>query len=150
MQEIKSGFTVSQRAAICFPAGVVGALVILLTSQVLYRLGLNAILEVKGPVPFPIPLKAPGIYQPLFWGGLWGIPFGLLIKTVWNRLYLFGLVYFLAPLLATFLFFLPMGGAGYFGLKLGGPTFIIYLLLINLPFGLVIALVARAIIGKQP
>jgi hypothetical protein len=150
MQEIKSGFTVSQRAAICFPAGVVGALVILLTSQVLYRLGLNAILEVKGPVPFPIPLKAPGIYQPLFWGGLWGIPFGLLIKTVWNRLYLFGLVYFLAPLLATFLFFLPMGGAGYFGLKLGGPTFIIYLLLINLPFGLVIALVARAIMGKQP
>ena len=150
MQEMKSALTVSQRAAICFPAGVVGALAILLTSQVLYQLGLNATLEVKGPIPFPIPLKAPGIYQPLFWGGLWGIPFGLLIKTVWNRLYLFGLFYFLAPLLATFLFFLPTSGAGYFGLKLGGPTFIVYLFLINLPFGLVIALVARAIIGKQP
>ena len=150
MQEMKSALTVSQRVAICFPAGVVGALVILLTSQVLYRLGLNAILEVKGPVPFPIPLKAPGIYQPLFWGGLWGILFGLLIKTAWNRLYLFGVFYFLAPILATFLIFLPMGGAGYFGLKQGGPTFVVYLLLINFPFGIVMALVAKAIIGKKP
>ena len=150
MQEMKRALTVSQRAAICVPAGVVGALAILLFSHVLFQLGLNAILQVKGPIPFPIPMKSPGIYQPLFWGGLWGIPFGLLIKAVWNRLYLFGLVYFLAPLLVTFLFFLPMSGAGYFGLKQGGPTFIVYLLLINLPFGLVIALVARAIIGKQP
>jgi hypothetical protein len=150
MQEMKSALTVSQRVAICFPAGVVGALAILLFSHVLFQLRLNAILQVKGPIPFPIPLKAPGIYQPLFWGGLWGIPFGLLLKTSWNRLYLFGLFYFLAPLIATFLFFLPMGGAGYFGLKQGGPTFIVYLLLINLPFGLVIAFVARAIIGKQP
>ena len=150
MQETKSALSVSQRAAICFPAGVVGALAILLFSHVLFRLGLNAVLQVKGPIPFPIPLKSPGIYQPLFWGGLWGIPFGLLIKTLWNRRYLFGLFYFLAPLLVTFLFFLPMSGAGYFGLNQGGPTFIVYLLLINLPFGVVIALVARAIIGKQP
>lgn len=149
MQEMRSALTVSQRAAICFAAGVVGALTILLSSHVLYQLGLNSILQVKGPIPFPIPLKVPGIYQPLIWGGLWGVPFGLLINRVWNRLFLFGLLYFLAPLLLTFLYFLPMSGAGYFGLKQGGPAFIIYLFLINLPFGLVIALLARAIMASS-
>jgi len=87
--------------------------------------------------------------RPLFWGGLWGILFGLFIKTAWNRLYLVGFLYVLAPLLALFLFFLPMSGAGYFGLH-RGPTFTVYLLLVNLPFGVVTALAARAIIGKHP
>ena len=50
---------------------------------------------------------------------------------------------------SLFLFFLPMSGAGYFGLKMG-PTFTLYLLLVNLPFGIVTALAARAIIGKRP
>ena len=68
---------------------------------------------------------------------------------VWRRLYLFGLLYFLAPVLALFTIFLPMSGAGFFGLELGGPRFAVYLLLVNLPYGIVTALVARAIIGKQ-
>ncbi len=144
------GLTVAQRVAVCFAAGAVGAIVILLASQVLFLLGLGALVDVKGPIPFPIPLKAPGIYQPLFWGALWGIPFGLLIKAAWNRLYQFGALYFLAPLSLTFLFFLPMSGAGYFGLKQGGPMFVVYLLLINLPFGIVIALISRAVIGRRP
>ena len=66
------------------------------------------------------------------------------------HLYLFGLLYFLAPVLALFLIFLPMTGAGYFGLRHGGPMFTIYLLLVNLPFGIITALVARAIIGEKP
>jgi hypothetical protein len=73
-----------------------------------------------------------------------------LIGIVWTRLYLFGLLYFLAPVLALFLFFLPMAGAGYFGLQMGGPKFTLYLLLVNLPFGVVTALAARLIIGKHP
>jgi hypothetical protein len=101
-------------------------------------------------VDFPVSLKSPGIYKPLFWGGLWGIPFGLLIKAVWRRLYLVGFLYFLAPVLALFLFFLPMNGVGYFGLEHGGPMFTLYLVLVNLPFGIVTALVARAIIGNKP
>jgi hypothetical protein len=60
---------------------------------------------------------------------------------------LFGLLYFLAPVLALFLVFLPMSGAGFFGLRHGGPMFTLYLLLINLPYGIVTALVATAIIG---
>ena len=142
----ESRLTVIQRVAICFAAGILGALAVVLFSQVLFALAVSATLGVKEPVS----LKAPDIYRPLFWGGLWGIPVGLLVKTVWRRLYLFGLLYFLAPVLALFTIFLPMSGAGFFGLEYGGPRFALYLLLVNLPYGIITALVARAIIGKQP
>jgi hypothetical protein len=146
MNATASSLTLAQRVAICFAAGVVGALAVVLFSHVLFALGLSATLGVKDPVS----LKAPDIYRPLFWGGLWGIPFGLLIGAAWTRLYLVGLLYFLAPVLALFLFFLPAKGAGYFGLQAGGPKFTLYLLLVNLPFGIVTALAARVIIGKHP
>jgi hypothetical protein len=142
----ESGLTVIQRVAICFAAGVIGALAVVLFSRVLFAVGLSATLGVKAPVS----LKSPDIYKPLFWGGLWGIPFGLLIKPAWMRLYLFGLLYFLVPVLALFTIFLPMSGAGYFGLQQGGPRFTVYLLLVNLPYGIITALAARAIIGKKP
>jgi hypothetical protein len=138
--------TVMQRLAICFAAGVVGALAVVLFSHILFALGLSQKLGVKAPVS----LKAPDVYRPLFWGGLWGIPFGLLLDVVWGHLYFFGLLYFLVPMAALFLIFLPMAGAGYFGLRQGGPMFTLYLLLLNLPFGIVTALVARAIIGEKP
>jgi len=140
-----SAMTLRQRVAICFAAGVVGGAAVVVFSHILFALGLSEALGVKAPIS----LKSPDIYKPLFWGGLWGIPFGLLIKAAWRRLYLFGLLYVLAPLLALFLIFLPMSGAGYFGLKMG-PRFTLYLLLVNLPFGIVTALTARAIIGKKP
>src|SRR2546422_8408007 len=138
-------FTMIQRMAICFAAGVVGALAVVVFSHILFGLGLSAKLGVTAPVS----LKSPDIYKPLFWGGLWGMLFGLFIKTAWNRLYLIGFLFVLAPLLALFLFFLPMSGAGYFGLH-KGPSFTLYLVLVNLPFGIVTALAARAIIGKYP
>src|SRR3974377_1516396 len=131
-----SGLTMIERGAICFAAGVVGALAVVAFSHVLFQLGLSARLGVKAPVS----LKSPDIYRPLFWGGLWGIPFGLLLEALWSRLYLFGFLCVLAPFVALFFFFLPAGGAGYFGLKAGGPKFTLYLLLINLPFGIVTAL----------
>ena len=142
---MKSALTVSQRVAICFAAGVLGAVAVVLSSHVLFWLGLSATLGVAAPIP----LKSPDIYKPLFWGGLWGLLFGLFIRTAWNRLYLVGFLYVLAPLLALFLFFLPMSGAGYFGLH-QGPMFTVYLLLVNLPFGIVTAKAARAIIGLKP
>jgi len=137
---------VLQRVAICFAAGVIGALAVVLFSHVLLALGIGQKLGVKEPVS----LKSPDVYRPLFWGGLWGIPFGLLIEPAWTHLYLFGFLYFLAPVLALFLIFLPMSGAGYFGLRQGGPMFTIYLLLVNLPFGIITALAAKAIIGEKP
>jgi hypothetical protein len=42
-----------------------------------------------------------------------------------------------------------MSGAGFFGLE-HGPRFAVYLLLVNLPYGIITALVSRAIMGKQP
>jgi len=141
-----SGLTLIQRVAICFAAGVIGGVAVILCSHLLFALGLSATLGVNEPVS----LKSPDIYKPLFWAGLWGIPFGLLIKAIWRRLYLFGLLYFLAPVLALFTIFLPMSGAGYFGLKHGGPMFTLYLLLVNLPYGITTALAAGAIIGKKP
>ena len=144
LNTMKSALTVSQRAAIGFAAGVIGAVAVVLFSHALFRLGLSATLGVTAPVS----LKSPDIYKPLFWGGLWGILFGLFIKTAWKRLYLVGFLYYLAPMAALFLFFLPKAGAGYFGLKMGS-LFPVYLLLVNLPFGIITALVARAIIGTH-
>ena len=143
---MEKGLTLIQRVAICFAAGVIGGLAVVLFSLVLFELGLGATFGVKAPIS----LKPPYIYTPLFWAGLWGIPFGLFIKTAWKRLYLFGLLYFLAPVLALFTIFLPMSGAGFFGLQRGGPMFAVYLLLVNLPYGIITALTARAIIGKKP
>jgi hypothetical protein len=140
------GSTVLERVAICFAAGVLGGLAVVLFSHVLFELGLSATLGVHEPVS----LKSPDIYRPLFWAGLWGIPLGLLLKTIWSRLYLFGFLYFLAPVLALFTIFLPMSGAGFFGLEHGGPKFTAYLLLVNLPFGIITVLAARAIIGEKP
>ena len=140
------GSTVIQRVAICFAAGVIGGVAVILCSHLLFALGLSATLGVHEPAS----LKSPDIYRPLFWAGLWGIPFGLLIKAAWDRLYLVGFLYFLAPVLALFTIFLPLSGAGYFGLQHGGPMFTAYLVLVNLPYGITTALVARAIIGTKP
>ena len=88
------GLTLIQRVVICFAAGVIGGLAVVLFSHVLFGLGLGAAFGVKAPIS----LKSPDLYRPLFWAGLWGIPFGLFIKIAWTQLYLFGLLYFLAPL----------------------------------------------------
>ena len=146
LNRMENGLTLMQRVAICFGAGVIGGLAVVLFSYVLFALGLSQSLGIKAAIP----LRSPDIYRPLFWGGLWGIPFGLFVKAAWNRLYLFGLLYFFAPVLALFIFFLPMRGAGYFGLEQGGPAFTFYLLLVNLPYGIITALAARAIMGKKP
>ena len=99
---MEGGLTVIQRVAICFAAGVMSGSGGRPFQPALFRLGVMRTLRVKAPVS----LKSPDIYKPLFWGGLWGIPFGFFIKSVWKRLYLFGLLYFIAPVLALFLFFL--------------------------------------------
>jgi hypothetical protein len=143
---MENGLTLTQRVAICFTAGVIGGLAVVLCSHLLFELGLSAPFGVKAPISF----SPPGIYTPLFWAGLWGILFGLFIKTAWNWLYLFGFLYFLLPVLALYIIFLPMKGAGYFGLKQRGPMFTLYLLIVNVPYGIITALAARAIIGTKP
>ena len=60
---MEGGLTMIQRVAICFAAGVLGALAVVLFSYVLFALGLSAKLGVKAPISF----KSPDIYRPLFW-----------------------------------------------------------------------------------
>jgi hypothetical protein len=88
--------TVPQRVAICFAAGVPGAPAVALFSHVLCALGVSEKPGAKGPIP----LKSPDIYRPLFRGGLWGIPFGILVDAAWTHPYLFGLLYSLVAVLA--------------------------------------------------
>jgi len=70
------GLIFRQRVALCFFAGVIGGLAVVLFSQVLFDTGVSRLLFVDKPVS----LDPPDIYRPLFWGGLWGIPFGILVK----------------------------------------------------------------------
>jgi hypothetical protein len=67
----------------------------------LSAVGLSAILGANAPVC----LKASGIYRPLFWAELSDIPFGVFLKPLWMWLYLFGILNFLAPVLALFTIF---------------------------------------------
>jgi hypothetical protein len=115
---------------------------VLTFSVVLYYSGISPLMGVNTPPK----LGPPTIYQPLFWGGLWGIPFGLITWRRESYYYLIGWFYFLAPVLALYFIFAPMRGIGLFGLSKGLP-FTIYLLLVNAPFGIVTALVARWLSG---
>lgn len=124
--------------AVCFASGVIGALAVVLFSVVLYQTGISAMMGVTTPPK----LSSPDVYRPLFWGGLWGIPFGFITWKRESHYYLIGWLYFLAPVLALYFIFLPMGGLGLFGLNKGLP-FTFYLLLVNAPFGIVTAILAR-------
>ena len=51
-----------------------------------------------------------------------------------------GFLYFVAPVAALLLVFLPLGGMGLLGLK-GGPGIMIYAFIVNSPYGIVTTLV---------
>jgi hypothetical protein len=124
--------------AVCFASGVIGALAVVIFSVVLYYTGIGASMGVNTPPK----LSAPDIYRPLFWGGLWGLPFGLITWKRERHYYLIGWLYFLAPVLALYLIFAPMRELGFFG-QSKGFLFTFYLLLVNVPYGIVTALLAR-------
>jgi hypothetical protein len=128
---------------VCFAAGVVGAAAVVLFSVILYYAGISPHLGVSTAPN----LQSPNVYRPLFWGGLWGIPFALITWRRERYYYLIGWLYFLAPVLALYLIFAPMGRIGLFGLSKGLP-FSFYLLLVNVPFGIVAALAARWLTSK--
>ena len=122
----------------CFAAGVIGAAAVVLFSVVLYYAGISPHLGVTAAPS----ISSPGVYRPLFWGGLWGIPFALITLNRDRNYYLIGWLYFLAPVLALYLIFAPIGGIGLFAIN-KGLRFTFYLLLVNFPFGIVTAVAAR-------
>ena len=129
--------------AVCFTSGVIGALAVVIFSLVLYYAGIAALMGVAAPPK----LAPPDIYRPLFWGGLWAIPFGLITWKRESHYYLIGWLYFLAPVLALYFIFAPMRGLGLFG-QSKGLLFTFYLLLVNVPYGIVTAILARWLSAK--
>jgi hypothetical protein len=124
--------------AVCFTSGVIGALAVIIFSLVLFYTGISVSLGAGTPPK----LAAPEIYRPLFWGGLWGLPFGLITWKRERHFYLIGWLYFLAPVLALYFIFAPMRGLGLFG-QSKGLAFTFYLFLVNVPYGIVTAVLAR-------
>ena len=131
-------------AAYGFLGGVAGGASVVLFSLILFHSGISS----RFGVDSPLNIGAPDIYRPLFWGGLWGIPFGMMMRKMGDGVYGYGLAYFLAPVAALFLIFSPLRGTGFFALG-KGVSFTLYLLLVNLPFGIVTAVVARWISGEK-
>ena len=129
--------------AVGFTAGFIGAAAVLVFARLLYYAGIAQALGVTMPIAF----SPPEVYRPLVWGGLWGIPLGFIVREIRSHYLLVGFLYFLAPVAALYLVFLPMQGMGFFGLN-GGLAMTAYFLIVNMPFGIVTTLAAAALSGQ--
>jgi len=129
--------------AIGFTAGFIGAAAVLLTVRLLFLIGIGPALGVTAPLS----LAPPDVYRPLVWGGFWGIPLAFMLRGLKRHHTAVGFAYFLAPLAALYLVFMPMGGKGFFGLN-GGPGIMVHAFIANAPFGIVTTLLIAALAGE--
>ncbi len=129
--------------ALGFTAGFIGAAAVLLVATLVFYSGIGPALGVKTPLS----LAPPQVYRPLVWGGLWGIPLAFILRRLNGHHWTVGFLYFLAPVAALFLIFLPMRGLGLFGLN-GGPGIMVNALIVNAPFGIVTTLAIAALGGQ--
>jgi hypothetical protein len=130
--------------ALGFTAGFIGAVVVLLTATIVYHIGIGPALGVKSPLS----LAPPYVYRPLVWGGFWGIPLAFILRSLKGHQMMVGFLYFLAPVAALLLVFLPMGGMGLLGLK-GGPGIPVHAVIVNAPYGIVTTLAIAALGGRD-
>ena len=70
------------------------------------------------------------------------------MRKLRDGVYIYGFLYFLAPVMGLFLIFSPLHGTGFFGLG-KGVLFTLYLLLVNMPYGIVTALVAKWVSAER-
>jgi len=129
--------------AIGFTAGFVGAAAVLLTARLLFYAGIGPALGVASPLSF----APPDVYRPLVWGGIWGIPLAFILRRLKDHHKAVGFIYFLAPVAALYLIFMPMRGMGLFGLN-GGPGIMVHAFIANAPYGIVTMLAIAAICGR--
>ena len=129
--------------ALGFTAGFVGAAAVLLTARLLFYAGIGPALGITSPLS----LAPPDVYRPLVWGGLWGIPLAFILRRLKRRHKVVGFLYFLAPVAALYLIFMPMRGMGLFGLN-GGPGIMVHAFIANAPYGIVTTLAIAAICGR--
>jgi hypothetical protein len=123
-----------RRAASCFAAGGVGALVNSICSWLTGALGITAAF---GVALVPAFTRA-WLYPRIVWGGLWGLLFLLPLPAAspWVR----GAVLGLCPALAQLFYFFPFAGhKGVMGLQSGALT-PLFVLVFDLIWGLTTAL----------
>src|SRR5713226_2845074 len=126
--------------ALGFTAGFIGAAAVLLTVTLVFYSGIGPALGVKSPLS----LAPPYVYRPLVWGGLWGIPLAFILRSLTGHYATVGFLYFLAPVAALLLIFLPLGGMGLLGLK-SGPGVMLHAIIVNSPYGIVTTVAIRAL-----
>jgi len=129
--------------ALSFTAGFIGAAAVLLTARLVFLIGIGPALGIKTPIS----IAPPYLYRPLVWGGLWGIPLGFILRSLNGHHMIVGFLYFLAPVAALLLVFLPLGGMGLLGLK-GGPGIMVHAIIVNAPYGIVTTLAIAALSGR--
>lgn len=129
--------------ALGFTAGFIGAMAVLITARIVFSIGIGPALGIKTPIS----LSPPAVYRPLVWGGLWGIPLGFILRALTAHQMAVGFLYFLAPVAALLLIFLPLGGLGVLGLK-EGPGIMVHAVIVNSPFGIVTTLAIAALSGS--
>src|SRR5258708_17623893 len=128
--------------ALGFTAGFIGAAAVLLTARLIFLTGIGPAFGITSPLS----LAPPEVYRPLVWGGFWGIPLAFILRSLKGHHDALGFLYFLAPLAALYLIFMPAGGMGLFGLK-GGPGIAVYAFIVNAPFGIATTMAVAALCG---
>ena len=133
--------------AVCFCAGLLGALVNSLVAWQLGTLGLPALLEVR-----MAPTMTPAwLYPRLVWGGLWGLVYFLTVGPLnarrhWVRK---GLWISLLPTAFQLLIVFPkFTGHGWLGIELGQLT-ALFVLFYNLVWGFATGVFARLLWGSR-
>ena len=130
--------------ALSFTAGFIGAAAVLLTARIVFAIGIGPALGIKTPIS----ITPPEVYRPLVWGGFWGIPLGFILRSLKGHHLIVGFLYFLAPVVALLLVFLPQRGMGLFGLN-GGPGIMVHSIIVNAPYGIVTTLAITALCGRN-
>lgn len=132
--------------AVCFCAGVIGALANSLTA---WLLGVWGVTELAGVRLAPV-LTLPWLYPRLIWGGIWGAVYFLLVahprsRRHWVRKGLWASL--LPSLVQLFYIFPTKTGAGTLGMTLGQLT-PLFVLVLNFVWGFFTGLFARLLWGK--
>jgi hypothetical protein len=138
-----NGKGIGEVVALGFTAGFIGAAAVVLTARLVFYVGIGPALGVASPIS----IAPPYVYRPLVWGGLWGIPLAFILRSLNSHHMAVGFLYFLAPVAALLLVFLPLGGMGLFGLK-GGPGIMVHAIIVNSPYGIVTTLAIAALSGQ--
>ncbi len=134
-----------QRACLGFIAGVLGVLIV--------HQGVWALLHLEGMMPpaYPMqpagPLHVPRVADLAFWGGIWGLAFGLALPRLPAApAWLLGLGLGAAAILAGWFVVAPLHGAPVGnGFHRNG---VIISLAVNLPWGVGVGLLCAVLMGR--